>query len=164
MDARTPSPRLYLDAELRPHRSLSARGALWLIAPVAAINLAFAVFFLMLKAPIVPPFLGLDVLALSAALWFSFRGARAVERVRVSADEISVTRARGPAARTVWTSSPAFTRVRIDEPDEDTVVLQLTSKGRSVAVAGALGPAERRVFGQALQAALTAARAERWPG
>lgn len=164
MDAFSSPPRLYLDARLRPHRSLSPRGALWLLAPVAAMNLVSAVFFFVIGAVVVPPFLGLDVLGLGLAFWFSFRGARASERVRVSADEILVELERAGAIRTVWTSAPAFTRLSLDATDEDSVTVRLTCKGRSVPLAEALGPAERRAFGVELEAALRAARAERWPG
>ena len=106
MDALSPAPRFYLEAELRPHRSLSAKGAMWLLLPIAFVNLVFATFFLVLGAPIVPPFLGLDVLAMAIALWVSFRSAKAVERVSVTADEINVERERAGLKRTIWRSSP----------------------------------------------------------
>src|SRR5689334_5978795 len=113
MDARTLPPRLHLDAELRPHRSLSLRGALLILLPLVLVNLIFAAFFFALGAPIVPPFLGLDVLALGCALALSFRSAKAVERVRVTADEISVVRQFGLRAGTVWASPTLFTRVEL---------------------------------------------------
>jgi uncharacterized membrane protein len=171
MDGTAPIPRLYLRAELRPHRSLTPRGAAWLLVPLVFVNFVFGVFFLVLRAPIVPPFLGLDVAGLGAALWFSFRAANRFERVLVSADEIRVERGhagRGPdhPARLVWSSAPAFTRIQLDDVEElgeQRVRLSLASRGKVLLLAAALGPAERAAFGRELEAAVKAARAERWP-
>jgi uncharacterized membrane protein len=162
MDARTPSPPFHLDVELRPHRSLSPRGALLLLVPLAAVNLGFAAFFLVLGAPIVPPFLGLDVAAVALALWLSFRSARSVEQVRVTADILQVARGRSGRTRTVWTSPTLFTRVDILEPGKHAVRVRLSCKGRQLDVGNAMSPVEREAFGQDLQAALRSARGERW--
>ena len=162
MDARTPPPRLHLDAELRPHRSLSAKGAMLLLIPLVFVNLVFAAFFLALGAPIVPPFLGVDVLALAFALAASYRSGKAVERVRVTADEISVVREFGLRAGTVWTSPTLFTRVEGQEPGRHAVRVRLICKGREIALATALSPGERDAFGRELEAAVKAALGERW--
>lgn len=162
MDARTPPPRLHLDAELRPHRSLSRKGAILLLTPVVFVNLVFAVFFLVLGAPIVPPFMGLDVVALALALTVSFRSGRAVERVRVSADEISVGRGLGQRIGEVWTSPTLFTRVEVKEPGGHSVCVRLVCKGREIVLAAALSPREREAFGRQLEAAVKSALGERW--
>lgn len=162
MDARTPAPRLHLDAVLRPHRSLTARGAVLLLIPIVFVNLVFAVFFLVLGAPIVPPFLGMDVLAMGLALFASFRSARWTERVRVTADMIQVVSDRGGRARTVWTSPTLFTRVEVLEPGKHAVRVQLSCKGRVLNLAMALGPAQREAFGRELETAIRTARGERW--
>jgi uncharacterized membrane protein len=162
MDASTPQPELHLDVELRPHRSLSPRGALLLLAPLVVINLVFAAVFLRLGAPIVPPFLGLDVLAMALALWLSFRSARSVERVRVTADRLQVSRGLPDRARTVWTSPTAFTQVDILDPGRHGVRVRLSCKGRQLDLGAALGPVEREAFGRELEAAVRSARGERW--
>lgn len=164
MDAITPAPKLHLDAELRPHRSLSTRGAALLLIPIAFVNLVFAVFFFVLRAPFVPPFLGLDVLAMCFALGASFRAARAVERVRVSADEITVLRERGGRAWSVWASPTAFTRVDVLEPGRHAVCVRLACRGQEIALGSALGPMQREAFGRELEAAVRSARGERWTG
>jgi uncharacterized membrane protein len=162
MDVRTASPLLHLDAELRPHRSLTPRGALLLLLPLLFVNLVFAAFFLALGAPIVPPFLGLDVLAMGLALFASFRSARWTERVRVTADMIQVVSDRGGRPRTVWTSPTLFTRVDVLEPGKHEVRVQLACKGRVLILGTALGPAEREAFGRELEAAIRSACGERW--
>lgn len=162
MQAAPAAPRLYLDAELRPRRSLSKRGVVLLMVPLVFVNLVFATFFLVLGAHLVPPFLGLDVMAMGLALWLSFRAARRVERVSVTADEIRVTRAQGQRLRTVWRSPTAFTRVEVDQPGRHAGRLGLSSKGERLTLAAALAPAERERFAHELEAAVAAARAERW--
>ena len=162
MDARTASPLLHLDAVLRPHRSLTPRGALLLLGPLLFVNLVFAAFFMALGAPIVPPFLGMDVLAMGLALFVSFRSARWTERVRVTADMIQVVSDRGGRTRTVWTSPTLFTRVDVLEPGKHAVRVQLACKGRILNLAMALGPAQREAFGRELEAAIRTARGERW--
>lgn len=162
MDAQNRPAVLHLDVELKAHRSLSRKGAMLLMVPVAAVNLLFAVVFLVLKAPIVPPFLGLDVIALAAALAVSFRAAKAVERVQVSADRIEVRRIRGRRDELVWTSPTGFTRVEMAEDARQDLRVRLWCKGRGVVLAQALGPRERKAFGRRLQSAVQRARNERW--
>jgi uncharacterized membrane protein len=131
---------------------------------VAFVNLVFAVFFFALRAPIVPPFLGLDVLALTFALSASFRSGQALERVRVSADEITVLRERGGRAWSIWSSPTAFTRVDVLEPGRHAVCVRLACRGEEIALGAALGPVQREAFGRELEAAVRSARSERWTG
>jgi uncharacterized membrane protein len=163
MDAASPPQRLYLDVELRAHRSLTKQGALLLIIPVAFANLVFAVFFLILGAPIVPPFLGLDVLAVILALYLNFRAAKAFERVRVSADEITVEKGRPEQSSRVWSSATHFTRVAIADPGLHAVTVELACRGETLMLGADLSPREREAFGRALEQAIDAARRERWP-
>src|ERR1700761_9356244 len=112
----TATPRLYLDAALRPRRSLSPRAAVLLMAPVLAVNVIFALVFTLMGGAFVPPFLGLDVLGLGLALWLNFRAARRGERVRGTADAIEVVRETPKAQRKVWSSAPVFTRIELTHP------------------------------------------------
>jgi uncharacterized membrane protein len=54
---------LFMDAVLRPHRSLSAKTFKYMLVAVIAVNVAVAVFFWAQGAFPVAGFLGLDVLA-----------------------------------------------------------------------------------------------------
>jgi len=54
---------VYMDAEIRPNRSLSERGFIVLIAVVTAANCASAAVFVAMGATFVPIFLGADLLA-----------------------------------------------------------------------------------------------------
>jgi uncharacterized membrane protein len=155
-------PRLYLDAALKPTRSLSPRGAVLLMVPVLAVNVVFAVVLTLMGGAFVPPFLGLDVLGLGLALWLNFRAARRIERIRVSADAIEVTRETPTVSRKVWSSAPLFTRIELTHPGRHASRLRLWCKGRGVTLGAALAPAERAAFAEALQSAVSAAKAERW--
>lgn len=151
--------KLYLDAEIRPNRSLTNRGFLILIGLITAVNLASGLMFLSLGAPLVPVFLGLDVLAVTVAFLASFRAAKVIERVRVSSYHVRVTREAGDDVRLLWESPTIFTRVTTERDDEDRVTaLHLGLSGRTTAIAAALGPRERGEFARTLEDAIWQAK------
>lgn len=154
---------LYMDAEIRPNRSLSERGFIVLIAVVTLANCASAAVFLSMGATFVPIFLSIDVFAVITAFLVSFRAARRIERVQVSAREIRITEETPRWSRLVWESPTAFTRVRVELADspERAAALKLTLSGREVAVAAALSPRERADFAKALERAIWQAKRER---
>ena len=152
---------LYMDAVIRPNRSLSERGFIVLIAVVTVANCASAAVFLAMGASFVPIFLGVDLLAVVVAFLVSFRAARRVERVQVTARDIRITEETPRWSRLVWESPTAFTRVRVETEDQQTVALKLSLSGREVAVAAALSPRERADFAKALERAIWEARRER---
>jgi uncharacterized membrane protein len=151
---------LYMDAVLRPHRSLSPRGFVVLISVVTAANCAAAAVFLSLHAHLVPLFLGVDVAAIATALAASFRSAEQVERVQVGPYEIRVTRETPRASAVIWESPTAFTRVEVDHDPADGYVTgcRLRLSSREVTLAAALGPKERAEFAKALETALWRAK------
>lgn len=153
---------IYMDRVIAPHRSLTPRGAVVVLAAVMAFNIMVAIFLLVVGAPPVLPFLGLDVLALWLAFRASDRAARRVERVRVTAEAVTVSREDDAGARTVWTSPTAFTRVDLDHPGEHETRVRLMIHRRRLTLARALGPDERARFAGDLREAIRAARAERW--
>ncbi len=152
---------LYMDAEIRPHRSLSERGFIILIAVVTLANCASAAVFILLKAFYVPFFLGIDVIAVVVAFLASFRAARQVQRVRVNAREIVVTHETPKWRRVLWESPTAFTRVNVQREEGRAIGVRLSLSGREVSVAQWLSPRERGEFADALEDAIRAARAER---
>lgn len=153
---------IYMDRVIAPHRSLSPQGGAVLLAVVTAFNVLVAIFLLVVRAPPVLPFLGLDVLALWIALRASERAARRVERIRVTAEAVMVSREDEKGARTVWTSPTAFTRVGLDHPGEHDVRVRLMIHRKRLTLARALGPDQRAELADALQDAMRAARSERW--
>ena len=150
---------LYMDAEIRPNRSLSERGFIVLIIVVTVLNCASAAVFIALGATLVPFFLGADVLAIAVALMVSFNAARRIERVQVSASEIRVTlETPRRQSQLVWESPTALTRVRVEKEDNRAVSLKLALSGREAEVAAALSPRERADFARALDRAIWRAK------
>jgi len=152
---------LYMDAEIRPHRSLSERGFIILIAVVTLANCASAAVFLRMGAIYVPFFLGVDVLAIAVAFIVSFRAARQVQRVQVTARDITVTHETPKWKKVIWESPTAFTRVTVERQEGRALAVRLTLSGRELAVAQSLSPRERGEFANALEDAIRAARSER---
>ena len=157
-----PAAVLYMDAEIRPNRSLSRRGFIVLISVVTGANVAAAIVFLLSGAALVPIFMGLDVLALAIAFWVSYRSGRVIERVRVDPQAVTITVETPKHTREVWSSATAFTRVtRLCDEEDRLVSLGLALSGRRVQVAASLSPGERREFGRALEDAILQARRHR---
>ncbi len=153
-----------MDAVLTPTRSLPKAGLYVLLGGVGFVNLVVAGMFLRMGAGPVPFFLGFDFLAILLAFHLSYRQARQKERVQVTADEVCVTHEIGRRRRTVWRSPTAFTRVSVDAAGEPETRVSLHLSGRSLVLAGRLSPQERTDFAQALEAAIRAARSERYAG
>jgi uncharacterized membrane protein len=150
---------LYMDAEIRPNRSLSRRGFIVLFSLISALNVACALVFVLRGAVLVPFFMGAGEAGVAAAFLASFRAARVVERVQVSAAAIRVTQETPRSTRLVWESPTAFTRVATERDEDNRVTgLALALSGRTRAVAAALSPRERGEFGRALEDAIYRAR------
>jgi uncharacterized membrane protein len=153
---------LYMDAVIRPNRSLSDRG-MWLVLAVFALfNLWIAVFLIVIGAYPVPIFLGLDLVGVVVAFRVYRRRAGRAERVRVDADRITVSREGARGSATVWTSPTAFTRVRFEGAAETRAgLLSLHLSDRSIAIGLSLGADERARLADRLREAIADALAER---
>jgi len=151
----------YMNAVITPNRSLSDRGFMVLIGVVTLANCASAAVFVYMGAFLVPIFLAVDVLAVVVAFMASFRAARRVERVQVTARDVVVTHEAPNWTKVVWESPTAFTRVAVETEEDRTIGLRLALSGKEVAVAQALSPRERGEFAKALQQAIRDARLER---
>jgi uncharacterized membrane protein len=151
----------YMDAVIRPHRSLSERGFIILIAVVTLCNCISSAVFVYYGATLVPFFMAFDVLAVIVAFAVSFAGARQVQRVTITAREVVVTHETPNWTKVVWESPTAFTRVTIEKDEDRTAVVRLALSGKELPVAQALSPRERGEFAQALERAIWEARRER---
>ena len=151
---------LYMDAVIKPNRSLSQRGFIVLISVITVANCAAAAVFVRMGAHYVPIFMGIDLVAVIVAFLASFRAGRQVERIQVSAYDIRITRETPNASAVVWESPTAFTRVKVERDEEDGRVTgcRLALSGRETLVAAALSPRERGEFAKALETAIWRAR------
>lgn len=144
---------LYMNAVLRPHRSLSLAAFRLMLAVVIVANAAVALVFVAQGAAPVAAFLGLDVLALWLAFRWNYRAGRVEEHVRIAAGKVHVASVDASGEAAHWVLNPVWARV--------------VREGKGVVVrAGAdqlrlgafLTPDECDEFAAALDAALFRAR------
>jgi uncharacterized membrane protein len=147
-----------LDAVLRPSPPLPPRVLKWILGAVAAINLAFAMNFVLRGAWPVAPFMGLDVALLAWAFRASTIAAKKEEHVRLTPALLSVERWIPRKPMRQWTFNPYWVRVKMDDPPEHTSQLELWSHGKFLRIGQFLAPEERAKFAQTLRHALRRAR------
>lgn len=150
---------ILLSALLTPHRSLSGRGFIAVIAVIAAVSFAAGAMFLRMGAWPVFGFFGLDVALIYAAFRISYRRARAYEEIIVTPSELHIRKVshRGDIAE--WRFNPLWVRLEREVDDDFGVQrLALMSQGRHLDIGNFLGPEEKLSFFNVLGAALGAAR------
>ncbi|MBP7650476.1 MAG: DUF2244 domain-containing protein [Phenylobacterium sp.] len=153
---------VFMDAEIRPNRSLSQRGFVVLITVLTLLNCASAAIFMSMGAVFVPMFLGLDLVAIVVAFLVSFAAAKQIERVLVTARRVQVFRETPTWKKLMWESPTAFTRVTLLTEDDHAIDLRLALSGKEAPVARALSPSERAEFAKALEGAIYSARRARF--
>jgi uncharacterized membrane protein len=144
---------LFMDAVLRPHRSLSLAAFRLMLIVVIAVNLVIAVVFVAQGAFPVAGFLGLDVLALWIAFRLNYRAARVEEHVRVSRDCVHVASIRADGGEAHWTLNPLWARVAREGQG---VLIRVGAE--QMRMGAFLPAAECDSFAAALQAALHRAK------
>ena len=154
----TAEPPLF-SALLTPHRSLSGTGFLVVMSVLAGVSFVGGIVFFFAGAWPVIGFLGLDVALVYWAFRANHRAAAAYEEVTVTPSELHVKKvsARGKVAE--WSLNPVWVRLERETHEEFGLLrLFLVSRGRKLAIAGFLGPAEKETFARALSAAIGEAK------
>jgi uncharacterized membrane protein len=156
---RTPAPpelegaTLYMDAVLRPHRSLSLAAFKLMLMVVIAVNAVLAAVFVSQGAFPVAGFLGLDVLALWLAFRWNYRAAQVAEYVRIAPGKVHVAAVDERGVPTHWVLNPVWARVARDGRG----VLIRDGAGQ-LRIGAFLSPKECAEFATALDTALHRAR------
>jgi len=146
---------LLFDADLRPHRSLSPRGFLILMACVCAVSFIAGTSFYLIGHWPVPIFFGIDVLVIYWAFRMNYKAARAYENVELRQTALTVRKVDAKGRTKVWRFDPYWVQVNIDaEPDWESP-LTVSSHGRQLELGRFLTPPERLDFAQALRRALS---------
>jgi len=151
-------PELF-SALLVPHRALSRKGFIVLMAIISVINFTAGMIFLFKGAWPVLAFFLLDVLAIYWAFRINFRDGKATEEISVTHSQLKVRRVNYRGDATEWVFNPLW--VRLDQKvhaEFGIERLSLVSRGRSLAIAQFLGPDEKSSFASALTSALQAAK------
>lgn len=150
---------LFLDAVVYPHRSLSRRGFLALMAAICACSVAVGMAFFLMGAWPVVGFLGLDVLIVYVAFRLNFRAARAYETLRLTRERLEVTKIDPRGRRRQAEMEPTWLAVDMDDPPNRRSKLILRSRGRTLEIGTFLTPSEKLDLARTLRRALEAARA-----
>ncbi|MHA6287875.1 DUF2244 domain-containing protein [Maricaulis sp. CAU 1757] len=152
---------VFLDAELRPNRSLANPAFLVLMGVICAISFTAGLLFITIGAWPVMPFFGLDAVLVWLAFRLSYRDGRAREWVRVDARDIEVVRQHATGHRRRYRLPTAWVRLNLVDPDQHHRQVALTSGGRTLVLASFLSPPERTEFADALGQAIAAAKRDR---
>lgn len=146
-------------AVMTPHRSLGRRGFTILMLTIAGVSFVAGLVFAIAGAWPVTGIFGLDVLLIYGAFWLNYRAARAYEEIVVTPSELLFRKVSARGALTEWRCNPLWVRLERDVHEEFGVQgLHLVSRGERRSIAPFLAPEEKESFGDALQAALAAAR------
>jgi uncharacterized membrane protein len=154
----TAQPAILLDQVLRPNPPMPPRALAFVLMGVAAINFAFAAYFVSRGAWPVTPFMGADVALLAWAFRASRIAARQHERVTLTPSSLHVLRQPAKGNPTEISLNPYWVRVAMDDPPEPWSQLTLRSHGKAYSIGAFLAPTERLSFAQALKSALARAR------
>jgi uncharacterized membrane protein len=153
-----PSRPPQFSAVLTPHRSLSPKGFIVLMAAVCAVSFSTGLFFYLLGAWPVIGFMGLDVALIYLAFKLNFRALRLYETVDLTEDALTVTRVAPSGKEQSWRFNPYWVRLSLQPRAGRSSELSLASHGKRLVFASFLSDAEREDFAAALRAALTSAR------
>ena len=145
-------------AVLTPHRSLSPRGFLVLMAAICIVSVGTGVLFFMLGAWPVIGFMGLDVALIYLAFRLNFRALRRYETVDLTDDALTVTRVEPSGRSQAWTFNPYWVRLSLQPRIGRSTELSLASHGQRLVLASFLTDSEREDFALALSSALSEAR------
>jgi uncharacterized membrane protein len=145
-------------AVLTPHRALSPRGFMVLMAAICVVSFATGLMFFLLGAWPVIGFLGLDVLLIYIAFKLNFRALRVYETVDLTSDALTVTRVEPSGRAQSWSFNPYWVRLNLEPRIGRSTELSIASHGKRLVFARFLTDAEREDFAEALSSALSAAR------
>lgn len=152
------APRPAFAAVLTPHRSLTRKGFIAVMALVAGLNLIGGLVFYIAGAWPVAGFMGLDVVLIWWAFKANFAAARRAERVEVTDTEVILSRfAEGRSAQE-QRFTRAWLKIELEEDRERELIggLYLRSHGRRTEIARFLAADEKKSFALALEKALAA--------
>jgi uncharacterized membrane protein len=154
-----PAEPTLFSAIITPHRSLSSTGFLIFMLCVGGISFAAGLVFLLLGAWPVFGFFGLDVLLLYWAFRLNYRHAAAYEELKVTPAAITVRKVSHRGIAREWTLNPLWVRLEKVVHEEFGIErLFLVTRGKELAIASFLSPAEKASFAKALGKALSEAK------
>ncbi|MCU0832797.1 MAG: DUF2244 domain-containing protein [Rhizobiaceae bacterium] len=148
------------EACLVPHRSMSNRGALCLVAFISILWGVMSLSFVSMGAWPVLAFFGLDIVLLAWLVWLNLRDARRREEVSVSRTALEIRRfAPNGFKREQHRFNPLGTRLHVERHEEFGVTkLTLHNRDRVISIGDFLDPDSKESFAKAFGAALARAK------
>lgn len=143
---------------LFPPRSLSRRAARNIVLFLAGLTTTIGFIFWSIGAWPVIGFLGVDVLLLSLAFYFSFRSARQEERIELGRANLRVTRISVRGERQEFDFQPYWLRVELERGEDEQSALFLRTHGKSLEIGQFLGADEKENLAEKLEAVLRQTR------
>lgn len=150
------------DAELRPHRSLSPQGFLWLMSGICLVSFAAGLACYLAGAWPVIGFMGADVLLIYFAFRVNYRRAHMREILQLKPGQLRVQRINHWGETQTWDFQTYWLQVLLDEQADGDNRLTLRSHGRSLVIGSFLPPRERVEVAAALRRALDQSRNTDW--
>jgi uncharacterized membrane protein len=148
-------------ADIAPHRSLSARGLVWLLAALAVAVGLIALRFLIVGAWPVALFAGIEIGLAAALFTVHHRSRRNIEVVELRREAVRiVTSARGRVHERTLAS--AWLRLSLTEEPGEVPRLWLRSQADNEEIAQSLGDAPKRDLARALGDAINRLRCPRF--
>jgi uncharacterized membrane protein len=147
-----PSP--LFQAIIVPQRSLSERGQRMLLLAICGMCGLSACVFVRIGAWPVGGFTGVELLLAAVLFRLHARAARASEMLLLTPDALRIVRTAPGGQRQVTTLPQAWLCIRLRERPGRVPALILSTHGREVEVASAIGENAKRDLEQALSAAL----------
>lgn len=145
---------ILFQAVITPHRSLSAKGLRTLLVAICVVCCVNAGLFIRIGAWPVGGFTGVELLLAAFLFRLNARSARATELVMLTESALRIVRTGVDGKRVERSLPPAWLVARLVERPGRVPALLLTTHGRDVEIAAALGETEKRDLQAALAQAL----------
>ena len=147
-------------ASLRPYRSLSPRGFMFVMLALVSCSFTAGLAFWSMGAWPVVGFFGLDILLVQLAFRLNYRQALASEEIVVFRHRMTVTSTSPKGETRAAEFNPYWAKIEVERhPEAGVTRVTIASHGKRLDIAGFLGPWERESFAKALGSALAEARA-----
>jgi uncharacterized membrane protein len=145
---------IVFEAEVTPHRSMSARGLRLVIGAVCLVSVCSTTVFWRLGAWPVAGFNGGEILLAMILLRTHAKSARQRERLLLSSRALRIVRTDSAGRCSESSMAPGWLNVMLQERPGRAPGLYLLARGQRIEVGSALGEPEKRDLAEALAAAV----------
>ena len=153
---------VYFDATLTPNTALSPRAFLIVMGLVGLMSFLAGIMFLSMGAFPVLGWFGLDALAIWFAFRKNFQNLKQATHITVTAEDIAISHTQPGSEPREARMPTTFTRISLEHPDRKPSELRLAHAQTTYVIGRFLTPSERKSLHDALKAAVTRARSERY--